>query len=144
MGRGGGACHMLAREMEELLAEHVRVRTGEFTPEATGEGVEPYEAKLPTEPRGWETRAGAALANVLTAEVVVTVAAAWSPRRARAFRVAVAFWDEAGGRLGGRKEEDAETFSKDSSGLSLSSVSVPVPVQSCSMGNACSLSRRRR
>jgi len=44
------------REREEPLAEGVRVRTRKFTPEAAGEGVEPCEAKLPTELRGWETR----------------------------------------------------------------------------------------
>jgi len=54
-GMGGGARRVLIREGAELLAEGVRVRTGEFTPEATGEGVEPCEAKLPTELRGWET-----------------------------------------------------------------------------------------
>ena len=37
---------MLAREMEELLAEGVHVMTSEFTPEAMGEGIEPYEAKV--------------------------------------------------------------------------------------------------
>jgi len=39
--------------------------------------------------------------------------------------------------MGGRKEEGAETFSKDSSRLSPSSV--PVPVQSRSIGNAASV-----
>jgi len=43
------------REREGLLAEGVRVRTRKFTPKAAGEGVEPCEAKLPTELRGWET-----------------------------------------------------------------------------------------
>ena len=47
MGGGGGTRRVLASEREELLAVGVRARTGEFTPEATGEGVEPCKAKLP-------------------------------------------------------------------------------------------------
>jgi hypothetical protein len=39
----------------EVFAEGVRVRTGGFTPEATAEGEEPCEAKLPTELRGGGT-----------------------------------------------------------------------------------------
>lgn len=39
----------------EVLAEGVRVRIGEFMPEATTEGEEPCGAKLPTELRGWGT-----------------------------------------------------------------------------------------
>ena len=38
MGGGGGACRVLLREREELLAEGVHVRTGEFTPDLKGEG----------------------------------------------------------------------------------------------------------
>ena len=49
----GRASH--APEREELLVEGVRVRTDEFMPEATGEGVEPCKAKMPTELRGLET-----------------------------------------------------------------------------------------
>jgi len=49
MGGGGGTRRVFVREREELLAEGVSVR---FRPEATGEGVEPCEAKLPTVPRG--------------------------------------------------------------------------------------------
>lgn len=52
MGGGGGTRCVLVGKWEELLAEGVRVRTGEFTSEATGEDVEPYETKLPTELRG--------------------------------------------------------------------------------------------
>ena len=36
---GGGARRVLVRERKELLAEGVRVRTSEFTLEATGEGI---------------------------------------------------------------------------------------------------------
>jgi len=43
------------------------------------------------------------------------------------------FWGRGGRAMGGRKEEGAETFSKDSSRLSPSSV----PVHSRSMENAC-------
>ena len=60
----------------------------------------------------------------------VAARAAWS-------LVAVAFWDEAGGQWGGRRRKAQRTFSKDSSRLSPSSV--PVPVQSCSIGNAVSV-----
>jgi len=55
IGGGGGTRRVPVRETEDLLAEGVRVRTGEFTPEATGEGVEPCNAKPPTVLRGWET-----------------------------------------------------------------------------------------
>ena len=55
MGGGGGTRCVFVREREEMLAEGVRVRTGEFTPEATGEGIEPCEAELPMELRGQET-----------------------------------------------------------------------------------------
>ena len=134
MGGGGGARRALIREGEELLAEGVRVRTGEFTPEATGEGVEPCEAKPPTKLRGWETGRWGSLGGcgesggggggclVATASV--------------GFPGGDGFWGRGGRAMGGRKEEGAETFSKDSSRLSPSSV--PVPVQSRSMGNACS------
>jgi hypothetical protein len=44
---------VLVSEREVLAG--VRVRTGEFTPEATAGGEEPCEAKLPTELRGWGT-----------------------------------------------------------------------------------------
>jgi len=37
MGGGGGTRCMLVGKREELLAEGVRVRTGDFTPEATRE-----------------------------------------------------------------------------------------------------------
>ena len=99
MGGGGGARRVLVRERGELLAEGVRVRTSEFTPEATREGVKPCKAKLPTELRGREQGAGATWADALRAAVAVT--AAWSPWRARAFWLAVVFDDEAGGRWGG-------------------------------------------
>jgi len=98
MGGGGGTRRVLLREREELLAEGVCVRTGELTPEDV---VQPCEAKLPTELRGWETGRWAAWADALKAAVAVTTA--WSPKRARAFRVAVAFGDEAGGQCGGRR-----------------------------------------
>jgi len=49
MGGGGGTRCVFVREREELLAEGVRVKTGDFTPEATGE---PCEAELPTALRG--------------------------------------------------------------------------------------------
>ena len=41
---------MLVSEREEVT-KRVRVRTRGFTPEATAEGEEPREAKLPTELR---------------------------------------------------------------------------------------------
>ena len=65
----------------------------------------------------------------------MAVVAAWSLRRAQAFRVAVTFGDEAGGQWRGGRE-GTETVSKDSSIVSPSSV--PVPVQSRSMGNVVS------
>ena len=39
IGGAGGMRRVPVRERDELLAEGVRVRTVEFTPEATGEGV---------------------------------------------------------------------------------------------------------
>ena len=36
MGGGGGMCRVLVSKRQELLVEGVRVRTGEFTLEATG------------------------------------------------------------------------------------------------------------
>jgi hypothetical protein len=39
-GGGGGTRRVFWREREELLAEEVRVRIGEPTPEVTGEGEE--------------------------------------------------------------------------------------------------------
>ena len=79
---------------EELLAEGVRVRIGEFTPKGTGEDVEPCEAKLPTEFRGWET--GVVWGDALSAAVAVATPA-WPPQRAQAFHVAAASGDETGG-----------------------------------------------
>ena len=38
MGGGGGTRRVLVSERKELLAGGVRARTGEFTPETTGEG----------------------------------------------------------------------------------------------------------
>lgn len=45
---------MFVKEWEELFAEGVCVRAGEFTLEM-GEGVEPCEAELLIELWGWET-----------------------------------------------------------------------------------------
>ena len=58
------------------------MKIGEVTPDATGKGVEPCEAKLFTELRGKETGQWGSLSGC-TGEV----AAAWLPQRARAFRV---------------------------------------------------------
>ena len=55
VGGSGGTRRVFVSGREELLAEGVRARAGEFTPEAKGEGVGPCEAKLPAETRGWET-----------------------------------------------------------------------------------------
>jgi hypothetical protein len=131
-GGGGGTRRVLVREMEELLVEGVRARTGEFMPEGTGE--EPCEAKPPTELRDWETGrwgnlGGCAEGGGGGGGCFVATARAGFPGGG-------GFWGRGGRAMGGRKEEGAETFSKDSSRLSLSSV--PVPVQSRSMGNACS------
>jgi len=49
VGGGGGTRCVLVGKREESVAEGPPVRTGKFTPEATGEGVEPCEAKLPSE-----------------------------------------------------------------------------------------------
>jgi hypothetical protein len=132
MGGGGGTRRVLVSEREELLAEGVRARSGEFTPEAMGEGVEPCEAKPPTEPRGWETGRWGSLGGCDEhgggggGGLVATASAG--------FPGGGGFWGRGGRAMGGRKEEGAETFSKDSSRLSPSSV--PVPVQSRSIGNA--------
>ena len=133
-GGGGGARRMLVRETEELLAEGVRARTGEFMPEATGEGVEPWEAKPPTELRGWETGRWGNLGGC--AEDGEGGGGCLATTARVGFPGGGGFWGRGGRAMGGRKEEGAETFSKDSSRLSPSSV--PVPVQSRSMGNACS------
>jgi len=89
---------VFVREREELLAEGALVRTRGVTAEPKGEGVEPCDAKQATELRGWET--GVAWADALRAALAVATPA-WSPQRARAFRVAAASGDEAGGRFGG-------------------------------------------
>jgi len=52
MGGGGAGRRVLTREREELLAEGTRIRAGEVTPDRTGEGEEPCDPKLLTEPRG--------------------------------------------------------------------------------------------
>jgi len=135
IGGGGGTRRVPVRETEELLAEGVRVRTGELTPEATGEGVEPCEAKPPTVLRGWETGRWGSLGGCDKdggggGGCLVATASAGFPG-------GDGFWGRGGRVMGGRKEEGAETFSKDSSRLSPSSV--PVPVQSRSIGNAVSV-----
>jgi len=95
MGGGGGTRCVFVREREEMLAEGVRVRTGEFTPEATGEGIEPVRQNCPWSFGVGKPDAGTAWADALRAGVVV--AATWLPRQARAFQVVVAFEDKAGG-----------------------------------------------
>ena len=94
---------MLVSEREDLLAEGVRARTGEFMPKATGEGVEPCKTKLLAEPLAGKPDAWVAWAGAMR----TAAAAAWSLRRVRAFRVAVASGDEAGGQWEeGRKRRD--------------------------------------
>ena len=98
MSGGGRNASRAVREREERLAECVVVKTGKLTAEGMGEGVEPCEAKLPTELRGWETGRSGTLGGcgedggggggggclVTTGE--------------RGFPVAVAFGDEEGMR----------------------------------------------
>ena len=63
-------------------------------------------------PRSFEAGkpdAGVAWADALRGAVAVATAA-WSPRRGRALRVAVAFGDEAGGRFGGGRRRAQRRF----------------------------------
>jgi hypothetical protein len=121
-GGGGAARRVLAREREELLAEGVRCGIGE-----PGEGEEPCEAKLLMGLRAWGVgRWGSLGGGGCGSCCLVAAGNAGFPG---------GFWGRGGRAMGGRKEEGAETFSKDSSRLSPSSV--PVPVHSRSIGNAC-------
>ena len=62
-----------------------------------------------------KTDAGTAWVDALRAEV--GVAAAWLPRRARAFQVVVAFEDDAGGRWGGGRRRAQRRFRRNRIGF---------------------------
>jgi hypothetical protein len=123
MGKGGGTRRVLAREGAEPLPDGVSAMMGEVMEE----GEEPREARLlAAEPRCWDGgRCGSFGGRGGGGGFEATATAG--------------FTGSAGGRggsvMGGRKEEGADTFSKDSSRLSPSSV--PATVQSRSMENAC-------
>lgn len=134
-GGGGAARRVLVREREELLAEGVRIEMGEVMPEATGEGEEPCEAKLPTVPRDWGTGRWGSLGSRVGCDGGGGGGGCLAATAAASAGFPGGFCGRGGRAIGGRKEEGAETFSKDSSRLSPSSV--PVPVHSRSIGNAC-------
>jgi hypothetical protein len=123
MGNGGGTRRVLAREGAELLPpDGVSARTGEVMEE----GEEPREARLlAAEPRCWdEGRCGSLGGRGGGGGFKPTVTAGFTG----------SFGGRGGSVMGGRKDEGADTFSKDSSRLSPSSV--PATVHSRSMENA--------
>lgn len=120
MGKGGGARRVLAREGVELLPDGVSARAGEVV----DEGEEPREARLlAVEPRCWRWGSLGGRGGGGGFDGTVTVGFPGG------------FGGRGGSVMGGRKDEGADTFSKDSSRLSPSSVLATV--HSRSMGNAC-------
>ena len=123
MGKGGGTRRVLAREGAELLPDGVSARTGEVREE----GEEPREARLlAADPRCWDGgRCGSLGGRGGGGGFEATAPAGFTG----------CVGGRGGSVMGGRKDEGADTFSKDSSRLSPSSV--PATVHSRSMENAC-------